>query len=175
MQPLDDLAPSIRRRRRVLGLTQSVLADRAGLSLATIQNVEAGRANPSLSTLSKILAPLGLEIDVRAEPADWDALAGLGVPLTASAARPPDGSPPDLRVHVRRAAFELRTGDGSRGGDRRREALQAFLLALKTHFPSRYAAWFVDCPEVLDLVPSAPSGRVIKLTRVAKERLAGLL
>ena len=54
-------------------------------------------------------------------------------------------------------------------------SLQAFLLALKTHFPSRYAAWFVDCPEVLDLVPSAPSGRVIKLTRVAKERLAGLL
>jgi predicted transcriptional regulator len=48
MPSIDPILTEVRRRRRELGLTQAALARRAGVSLATLQNAEAGRGNPSL-------------------------------------------------------------------------------------------------------------------------------
>jgi y4mF family transcriptional regulator len=52
-------------RRETLGLSQQDLAEMAGVSLATIKDIERGKGNPSLATVSKILAVLGMEIDYR--------------------------------------------------------------------------------------------------------------
>lgn len=52
-------------RREVLSLSQQDLAEMAGVSLATVKDVERGKGNPSLSTVGKILDVLGLEIDYR--------------------------------------------------------------------------------------------------------------
>lgn len=108
-----------------------------------------------------------------AEPTDWELLAQLGVPLTTMGATS-RGTADDLPVHVRRAAFEVAAG-AEAGNERKREALRAFLLALHGHFPTRFHEWFDGCPEVVGLLPSKPSGREIKLSRIAKERLAELL
>lgn len=55
----------IKCRRKTLSLTQEDLAEMAGLSLATIKDIERGKANPSIATVSKILEVLGMEIVYR--------------------------------------------------------------------------------------------------------------
>ena len=57
-----DLREVIRNRRKVLGISQQDLAEMSGISLPTVKDIERGIANPSLSTISKLLDVLGLEI-----------------------------------------------------------------------------------------------------------------
>lgn len=56
------LQDTIKERRKTLGLSQNDLAEMAGLSLATIKDIERGKGNPSMATVSKIMDVLGLEI-----------------------------------------------------------------------------------------------------------------
>ncbi len=55
----------IKARRKVLGLSQQDLAEMSGVSLPTVKDIERGLANPSLSTISKLLDVLGMEIVYR--------------------------------------------------------------------------------------------------------------
>lgn len=57
-----DFMVIIKQRRRNLKLTQVDLAQMAGISLATIKDIERGAANPSWSTVEKICEVLGLSI-----------------------------------------------------------------------------------------------------------------
>lgn len=57
-----DLREVIRNRRKVLGISQQDLAEMSGISLPTVKDIERGLANPSLSTISKLLDVLGMEI-----------------------------------------------------------------------------------------------------------------
>lgn len=52
----------IKARRKVLGISQQDLAEMSGVSLPTVKDIERGLANPSLSTISKLLDVLGMEI-----------------------------------------------------------------------------------------------------------------
>jgi HTH-type transcriptional regulator/antitoxin HipB len=56
---------ALRRRRRLLKLTQNQLAERTGLRQATISLLEAGGSDARLSTLTSMLAGLNLELIVR--------------------------------------------------------------------------------------------------------------
>ncbi len=96
----------IRETRRSIGLSQTELAVASGLSLATIQNIEAGRANPSISTLRSAIEPLGLKVTVEPAESDWDALIALGLPLAGSE-RPSRGDPATLRRLIQCAALEV--------------------------------------------------------------------
>ncbi len=175
MSVTDRILSRVRETRRALGLTQVTLASRAGVSLATLQNVEAGTANPTLGSLRRILAPLGLRLHTIPRDVDWDVLAHLGMPLMAD--RVADGvadadALPDL---IRHAAIALSAPEAGDGTGRHRDALQALLWALHSHFPTTYRAWFEDSPAVDALTPVEPTGRVIKLSRIARERLADVL
>ena len=55
----------IKARRKVLGISQQDLAEMPGDSLPTVKDIERGLANPSLSTISKLLDVLGMEIVYR--------------------------------------------------------------------------------------------------------------
>lgn len=55
----------IRERRAVLGISQLDLAEMAGISIATVKDIERGAGNPSLKTIEKILEVLGLEMQFR--------------------------------------------------------------------------------------------------------------
>jgi predicted transcriptional regulator len=57
-----DLKDVMKQRREFLGISQLDLSEMAGVSLATIKDIERGKGNPSLSTVNKILMVLGLEI-----------------------------------------------------------------------------------------------------------------
>lgn len=59
------LGKMVRQRRKDLGITQSSLADLAGISHNTIYKFEKGQNNPSIKVIEKILTVLGLEITVQ--------------------------------------------------------------------------------------------------------------
>lgn len=60
-----ELKEIMKLRRGVLNLSQQDLAEMAGISLATIKDIERGKGNPSLSTVGKILEVLGIEIEYK--------------------------------------------------------------------------------------------------------------
>ena len=54
------LAKTMKEKRKAKGISQSMLADRVGIHVRSIQNYEAGKREPNLETLSKIC----LELDI---------------------------------------------------------------------------------------------------------------
>ena len=56
------------------GLTQSALAQKSGVSLPTIQNIELGKANPSLQIIQKLLKALGAQFEIHLNPETVDLL-----------------------------------------------------------------------------------------------------
>ena len=59
-----DVPSTLRRARRVAGLSQTALAQRAGTSQATISAYESGRKQPSVDTLGRLLAATGSRLTV---------------------------------------------------------------------------------------------------------------
>lgn len=57
------LADAIKKTRLELGLTQEEVADRSGMDVRTIINMEMGRGNPKLKTLFAVIR--ALKIDAR--------------------------------------------------------------------------------------------------------------
>lgn len=57
-----DIPSAIKERRKELQISQLVLSEMAGISLATIKDIERGAANPSLRTLESIGTVLGMEV-----------------------------------------------------------------------------------------------------------------
>jgi len=52
---MNEIAQTIKERRQFLNITQSELADIAGISVRSLKLIELGKANPTLSLLEKIL------------------------------------------------------------------------------------------------------------------------
>lgn len=52
----------IKLRRKTLAISQRDLAEMSGVGLATIKDIERGKGNPSLSTISRILDVLGMQV-----------------------------------------------------------------------------------------------------------------
>ena len=52
----------VKERRGVLGISQLDLAEMAGISLATVKDIERGAGNPSMKTMTRILEVLGMEM-----------------------------------------------------------------------------------------------------------------
>ena len=170
-----EIGREVRWARRALGLSQVAFAARARVSLPTLQNVEAGRANPAFSTLRLLLRPLGLSLDLGVPRVDWDVLSSHGLPLSGGSDRTVRTSAASLVRLVRIAALALARSPDVPGQERHREAMQGLLLAVRTHFPSLYRRRLEDSPAVRRLLPAEPSGRVVKLGRIARDALARYL
>ncbi len=59
------IGSQIRERRKVLNITQTELADLAGISINTVVAVERGQGDPKISTYLSICEVLGLEIETK--------------------------------------------------------------------------------------------------------------
>src|SRR4051812_35640967 len=125
---MQDLLNHLREVRADLGITQVELAYQSGVSLPTVQNIEAHRANPSLETLSALANQLGLELTLRVKPANWEALCFYGLPLMDSGRHVPGMSPrPEAMIqNLREASLELFYTPDSPERTRKLEAVQAF-------------------------------------------------
>ncbi len=134
----------IRKQRELFGLTQAKLSFIAGVSLPTIQNIEAGRANPELETVQRLLQALGMETQFVARRTNWNFLSLCGVPLhnidnaqevTTYENCSKECFIGEMRLAINECNSSLNPGDK----DRKSKALGATLLALQTHYPSVYA------------------------------------
>lgn len=61
----EEFGRAIRTRRKAVGLTQSDLADAAGTSLRLVSEIERGKATARLESVLKLLAELGMQLEVR--------------------------------------------------------------------------------------------------------------
>jgi len=147
----------------------------AGVSRATLQNLEAGRANPSLGTLLRILDKLGLGFSCAEQPADWDALCALGLPLLEQEVRVVEKRPEVLARHLHCAVAELLDPAGVSMEGRRRDSVRALLFALRDHFPRVFRDHMAGMAGLASLLDAPWTGREIKLTRIARRSLAEYL
>jgi ribosome-binding protein aMBF1 (putative translation factor) len=58
------LAFTVSTKRTELGLSQRELSDRTGINQRDICHIEQGKANPTLTTQVKLLAALGLKLEI---------------------------------------------------------------------------------------------------------------
>ena len=86
-----ELGALIRGRRRELGLDQSTLADRVGVSRQWIIEVEKGKPRAAIGLVLRTLNALGIFLDARTEPLHKVKSSGAQVDLDAliDAARKP--------------------------------------------------------------------------------------
>ncbi|MCQ8781996.1 helix-turn-helix domain-containing protein [Mangrovibrevibacter kandeliae] len=76
--PVDEIGPAMRDRRKAVGLTLSEVAERAGLSVGHLSQVERGLSTPTIRQLQGIARALGVTIgwffraDVPPEPSEED-------------------------------------------------------------------------------------------------------
>jgi HTH-type transcriptional regulator / antitoxin HipB len=59
-----DIAASIRGRRQELGLSQSALAERSGVSRKWVSELESGKPSAEIALVMRILRELGFSIDL---------------------------------------------------------------------------------------------------------------
>ena len=64
-----DIPTILKERRATLNVSQQELSEMAGVSLATIKDLERGVGNPSLKTLERIAVVLGLELTLNRKQA----------------------------------------------------------------------------------------------------------
>jgi len=172
---MESLSEPLCERRHALGLTQADLSARAGVSLATLQNIEADHANPTLSTLMSVLDVLGLDLVLCSRSVDWDALCVLGLPMIQERECAVERSPEMLEHHLHLAVAELRCLKDIPGADRKRDAVRGLLLALRDHFPQFHGGGLARSSMVSELLDGHLTGREIKLTRIARRTLAEYL
>lgn len=159
-------------QRKQLGLTQQKLAELAGVSLPTVQNIERGIANPSLDVLMKLIHALGLNISITESPINWDELALLGVPLTVSKNTEPIKPNAQLLLIKLRSAL---VACHPLPSDRKMEALAATLLALKTHWPSLFKKLGPLKNSAEKFIERHDLERLLKLRSLAIAQLQGYL
>lgn len=159
--------------REGLGISQVRLSALSGVSLPTIQNIEANRANPSWQVLTALAAALGLETQIILAPPDFSALSVCGLPLDAVKGQHTPSSSL-LEREVKKLCLWLSDPNQS-PSERIREAAHALILAVKQHYPTWYKDHLKASPAVSDVLRVPPTGRVIKLSRIARQTLSEYL
>lgn len=159
-------------RRAVLGMSQAELARSSGVSLPMIQLIEADRSKPTVPVFQKILRALGLEIVLRPS-FSWNELIAHGGPLFSNAkpARPIGAR--DSQT-FRKVLIEscLKLEQDRKDGlldARKKEAVEAMLLAYRLYYPLRYASLERKSPLIRKFGAFRINGRHIKLKRIALE------
>ncbi len=62
---ISQLGEALRKRRKILGVTQATLADLSDVGLHSISDIESGKGNPTIEVVKKLFAPLGLQLTIQ--------------------------------------------------------------------------------------------------------------
>jgi transcriptional regulator with XRE-family HTH domain len=156
--------------RKSLGLSQVELASLSGVSLPTIQNIEAGKANPSLDVLLKLLDALGLRLKIECPFFDVENAVALGVPLSLEGVKVKPTK--ELLLSEARKWVHLFKNDVF--SERESLAVTSFLCAIKDHYPTFYSE--ISCQVFDEMISQLRrNGHLIKLRRIAISKLAKYL
>lgn len=171
-----DLAILFKTKRKALGLTQTQLAVRAGVSLPTIQRLEAKKGNPTVALLEKISAVLNCSVEAVSNEPDWDLLKRAGLPLETERGAETAEAPSTraLVEHLFRAVDYL-TKHPSPETERLKEATAALIWAVEHYYRTFYLYHFKDPKIDFFLSKNPMRGRILKLMRIAASDLSGIL
>ena len=61
---LREIAETLKKRRKLLRLTQVQFAELSGVSLRAIKDIESGKSNPTFKTLTKLAEVLDMELNL---------------------------------------------------------------------------------------------------------------
>lgn len=168
-----NIAEIIRKRRKIRGLSQIELAVKSGVSLPTIQLLEAGKGNPTLEVLKKLERTLGFTLEVREREPDWVLLQKWVLPVVGVGEQeisPEKPSPRKLLSQLSEAVEALSQIENERVA----EGIAAALYALRRYYPLLFS-YFFDEVEADRIFTQYPKGRMIKLSRVAGAKMAEVL
>lgn len=177
-----EIRQELKKQRQKLGISQSHLAHLSGLSLASIQNMEAGKANLSISNLASLLEVLGYDLKLVRRQVEWEKLICYGLPILPAKSLEKEARVRGIECLEKLlvgacAEFVQRSEPGSHRNLREKEALQAMILALRDHFPSLFEEHFSSYKVIKELVPKNEqvTGKIIKLRRIAIDHLSSYL
>jgi transcriptional regulator with XRE-family HTH domain len=152
--------------RKVYGLSQVALAVKSGVSLPTIQNIEAGKSNPSLDVIEKLGAALGFLILFEQKEPEWSLLSDHGLPLLDNF-NTHQNNMSDRIQFVNELLLACVWISEKSNCEREREALQALVVAIRDHYSTFYNKNLAHSKSVQQLSHLPMTGRVIKLRRIA--------
>ncbi|MBI2027054.1 MAG: helix-turn-helix domain-containing protein [Deltaproteobacteria bacterium] len=162
-----NVASFVKQRRKSLGLTQMQLAITAGVSLPTVQNLEAGKTNPTIKLFEKITSSLGCSMDVNSLQPDWDYLIhyGLSVSSIQEASKDQTFSFQHFAQEIIKATDDVMLHQQA---ERFKEALLALLCTLQIHYPTYFDYFFSQNQKILYFMKQKMDrGRIIKLSRMS--------
>ena len=61
---LREITETLKKRRKLLGLTQVQFTELSGVSLRAIKALESGKSNPTFQTLNKLVEVLDMELNL---------------------------------------------------------------------------------------------------------------
>jgi len=61
---LREITETLKKRRKLLGLTQVQFAELSGVSLRAVKAFESGKGNPTFQTLTKLAEALDMELNL---------------------------------------------------------------------------------------------------------------
>lgn len=147
--------------RHQFGLSQMELAKKAKVSLATIQNLEAGKANPSLETIQKILSSLGSQFDISDKSTNIEMLNKLGLPLLVS-----EEIAKDVTVEILVDELKIAFKNYDKSEHRLKTVLESCYLALKSHYKSFFKKYFLKMPVMKEMDNIKITGQHLKFRRI---------
>lgn len=162
-----DFGRVLKQTRLQRKLTQMEVARRSYISLATIQNLEAGRGNPSWDTLLTLFKILGLKIQLQPISLDWPLLIALGCPLLADKTSDELPSPERERL-INTVQFIDFSQHDSEMEIREKQAVLSWLWALHDHY---FSLWKFVHPKTQKWFLNNSSLYSIKLRRLALTQL----
>lgn len=165
-----DLAVKVRNIRRLSMITQAQLSQISGVSIPTIQNIEANRANPSVKVLSELLSSLGHQLSIQPTEPDWEYLIECGLPLSSVRF---SRQMPELfrfREELQKACIFMIVNPLPR----ELLALESLTWALSHSYPHTFKKHF-ELALFRQFIPSNPSGQHIKLKRICEDRISRFL
>jgi transcriptional regulator with XRE-family HTH domain len=165
----------IKKRREALGYSQQKLAELSGLSIATIQNLEAGKGNPTFDVLEQISKVLNFKINFTSNTTNWDRLCDYGLSLVQEETKSKSKRTiKELKELLISAAFEIRDSSALLDKERYSDAFSALLFGIKLHYPSFFKK-NLQVPILIENLPLKLSGRQLKLYRYSKSILGEYL
>lgn len=172
-----DISLFFKELRRKNNLSQRGLAGIAGLSYRQIQRIENFQSDITVNKLISFLNKFGFELRISAKEPDWNVLYNFGLPLNTGNAGKQKYKYSIIVSNIITAVQFLLENKHDVNYGRHYDAFKAMLLALKTHYPTRFIEVEKMCginiSESFDL--GNVQGRHIKLRNICLARMSGYL
>lgn len=164
----------IKNTRISVGLSQQKLAEKAGLSIATIQNLEAGKGNPTLEVVESLSNILNFNIEFLPQKTDWESLCYYGLGLASEDDQMIKSKKLRNKYKLKEllisACLEIKNSKVIVDKSRYVVSVESLIFAIKNHY-SKFFSENLNLPIIKEFLPKELTGKHLKLYRYSKNIL----